>query len=587
MDTKKNHKTAVFRGVMELERIRTPFIHIVSTIALVAIYSGLGYLIVPDGVNQVFLLNTFRISIILASIIALIMIVYPREWKIRPMWPRHYVSSDRIAVADLLLLFLPMTPIAQYIVRNFSVLGLSGSFSLALGMLLIGLLACFALPLILSRMVVPRFTMLLAMGFAYVIFNMAAFSAQFEWHLSGEFYLQLLILVFIVGALFFLHSKAPGFTRAIVVSYSLIIVLANLISVYEPEGRMVVADDGAAVKQLDHVRFMQPVNVYYLTYESYGNDAAHDYYGIDNQKQLDWLTENEFKVLPGAYTLASASLTSISRVFAMDTQLDGKPRTYIAGKSPAHQVFKNNGYHLIGIFSHDYLIQNAEVMYDAYFPKQSDPVGQVFSAIAEGEFRFDVSYQDVDYDQYIAAKREAIRTPIQRKFVYSHNRLPAHSQNSGRCRPDEIPLYEERLRKANREMRADVSEILATDPDAVIVLAGDHGPYLTENCMYLERASLQQSEIDRIDIQDRLGILMAVRWPPHLQGKPCDIKVLQDVFPVMFSMLAQDSSLLDMRVDKPSVPQGLGGVTVQNGRVVGGRDDGMPLFDSECHAVTK
>jgi phosphatidate phosphatase APP1 len=33
--------------------------------------------------------------------------------------------------------------------------------------------------------------------------------------------------------------------------------------------------------------------------------------------------------------------------------------------------------------------------------------------------------------------------------------------------------------KANQEMQVDVQTILQHHPDAIIILAGDHGPYLT------------------------------------------------------------------------------------------------------------
>ncbi len=64
-----------------------------------------------------------------------------------------------------------------------------------------------------------------------------------------------------------------------------------------------------------------------------------------------------------------------------------------------------------------------------------------------------------------------------------HTHLPYHSQNSGVCRPDEIELFGERLAQANIEMKQDLALVLENDPEAIVIVAGDHGPHLTKNCL--------------------------------------------------------------------------------------------------------
>ncbi len=129
-------------------------------------------------------------------------------------------------------------------------------------------------------------------------------------------------------------------------------------------------------------------------------------------------------------------------------------------------------------------------------------------AIWEGEFRFDISFDATPYDSFLAEKEMRSRPYPAPIFCYCHNRLPGHSQNSGICRPDETQLYLMDVVKANQEIQVDVQTILQRHPDAIIILAGDHGPYLTKNCFNLE--GYPASEINRLDIQDRYGSFLAM-----------------------------------------------------------------------------
>ena len=65
------------------------------------------------------------------------------------------------------------------------------------------------------------------------------------------------------------------------------------------------------------------------------------------------------------------------------------------------------------------------------------------------------------------------------------------------------------MARANEEMRHDIDEILETARDAIIVVAGDHGPYLTGDCA--ERRPGRSSEVTGDELVDRYGLLPAVR----------------------------------------------------------------------------
>jgi hypothetical protein len=148
-----------------------------------------------------------------------------------------------------------------------------------------------------------------------------------------------------------------------------------------------------------------------------------------------------------------------------------------------------------------------------------------------------------------------------------HTNLPAHSQTSGACQPDETEQFKERLRRANIEMKEDINLIVKNDPGAIVIVAGDHGPYLTKNCASTTGA-YDISEISRLNIQDR-----------HV--KYDDITVLQDLFPAVFAYLYRDATLLQAKIE-PVIPplsyNSISGASVDHGIIHGGINDGEPLF---------
>ena len=198
-----------------------------------------------------------------------------------------------------------------------------------------------------------------------------------------------------------------------------------------------------------------------------------------------------------------------------------------------------------------------------------------------GEFRFDNQFDKISEEQFVETKQRIFegisQDPI---FLYMHSGLPGHSQNSGACLPDETDRFLARLTRANIEMRQDINTITENDPEAIVIVAGDHGPSLTKNWAYTEN-HYKISEISRLDIQDRFGAFLAIRWPSDDFANYDDITVLQDLFPAVFAYLFADENFLDLKVE-PSIIRNtvISGATVRNGIIYGGINDGESLFES-------
>ena len=90
-------------------------------------------------------------------------------------------------------------------------------------------------------------------------------------------------------------------------------------------------------------------------------------------------------------------------------------------------------------------------------------------------------------------------------------------------------------------MKNDVSNILNNDPDSIIVLLSDHGPYLTKNCRTLENYDI--SSIDKYDIQDRYGTFLSIYWPNDISDVENNIVITQDIFPAILSRITNNKNL--------------------------------------------
>jgi hypothetical protein len=319
-------------------------------------------------------------------------------------------------------------------------------------------------------------------------------------------------------------------------------------------------------------------NIYLLVYDSYVSNETMLAYGINNNDQEDYLIGQGFKLYPHTYSISSSTISSIGSV--LDVSTHGNNRQAVAGDSVVHRIVKRLGYDTYGVFTSDYFFQGYDSSYDYTSPEFiTQSYKYLISAVLIGEFRFDIEINNQTHDQYVEEKRNILSDiSDEQVFIYAHSNLPSHSQNSGVCLPDETELFHNKLTKANLEIREDIEMIINHDPGAIIIIAGDHGPYLTKNC-YNTAGEYETSEITRLDIQDRYGTFLAIRWPTEGYEKYDDIEVLQDIFPAIFAYLYSDARILESKIVPITINNiTISGASVNNGIIVGGIDDGEPLF---------
>lgn len=498
--------------------------------------------------------------------------------------------TEKFYPGDFLLLLLPLTPVVQYILNNQQILSPVESLYVLISFVFFSGIYIFAIPALLGIIVSTRTLMILGLAFVFTITSMASLSRYFTWFGSGDLKIQLMFFggVFLATRLLY-NLNNRSFLYLFVAINFVVNGSVQLIS------RGIGADVSSLPVSIEENKLLSLVeeripaitpNIYLLVYDAYVPNETMLAYGIDNSSQEDYLSGQGFELYPHTYSIGSTTLETMNRVLDISRDYHGEERRGVSGDGIVQNILKKLDYKTYGLFYSDYMFRGVGEKYDYSIPENITPPYILLSkAILIGEFRFnigDIEFKGQTRDQFVEAKQSILESISENKvFVYMHTNLPEHTQNSGACLPNETDLFKERLKSANLEMRQDIKRVIENDPDAIVIIAGDHGPYLTKNCTATSWSHAYDiSEISRLDIQDRYGAFLAIRWPTDDFAKYDDITVLQDLFPAIFAYLYKDVGILQSRVIPLTLvdSSSTSGAGVTNGIIFGGVNDGEPLF---------
>lgn len=571
-----------------LGKVNYLFSHLVVPFILLTVYFILFSWVLPDGVNKAFVTGAWKLSLLLTAgfgVIFFILLIKNKDNNLK------FINGlDKVSASDFLLVLLPLTPVVQYILNNQGILSPLGSLYL---LVVFGTFSAFFIliaPTLFSFIASTNAMKILGLAFTFILIDMASLSADFHWFQSGDLGILLLCFsaVFLVSWILYnwVDKKLLYF---LILVYFLTNSGLQFFATPDVKARQTLrSSDNKLVALIGSRKPLSTPNIYLLVYDAYVNSQTMRQYGIDTGNQEKYLKKLGFKLYPYTYSLGALSVFSMSLVLNASTDFYGNERKGVSGDGIVQNILKSYGYETYGIFISDYFFWGIGSKYTHSFPSQNASPGNIITAnmlvkaIFMGEFRFDVETDNPLFepdDQFTAYKANLFRTvPDKPRFVYLHNPRPGHSQDSGVCLPNETELFRERLTVANEEMRRDVDTITQNDPGAIIIVAGDHGPYLTKNCT-ATAPDYDISAISRLDIQDRFGTFLAIKWPTEDYVKYDDITVLQDIFPVLFAYLFKDPKLLEAKVEPATLENyKISRASVKNGIIQGGIHDGQPLF---------
>lgn len=561
-------------------------LQIILAFILFMLYRFLGAMLVPPGINQDLLqIRSRELQLLLFGLCSAFLFIVFVFKKGQIKYKKGY---EKASLPDLLFALLPITPIAPYIFANQDILTLNDSLVLFGIFSLISVAAVFILPLILSPLIAKLFTMPITSVFLYTLFNMSNAGQIITGHIIVKRrWLLILSLMLVAVAVFlsFIKQKKILFTVFIIFFISNSVLSFN--SMLKNRNSEIVSV--SSNKVFEHTSDMQKKSspdVFIMIYDSYTNQETVEAYGYDNSEQMNFLLDNGFAIYDGSYSVGAHSTQSMSQVLHMEPlQNQIEFRRHIAGEASGLKFFNSEGYNTYLLHENDYCFRGFMPKYDTVFPAIDTSIAGykiISGAILEGEFRFDAAFSNVTRKDFLKAKETFLSQDLPAsKFIYNHTIIPNHCPMTGVLLPDETKKYTVRLEKANAEMRKDINDIKSQKRDAIIIIAGDHGPYLTKNGTTLGK-QYDISEVDRLDIQARFGAFLAIHWPEPSYAKKHNIKTIQDVLPATISYMYGEDDLFDKlkmsnTVNDSSVISGAG---IDNGIIVGGKDDGKPLFEN-------
>ena len=555
---------------------------------IIALYSFICQIALPSSINSVFASFIFKISVIATLFFLLSYIV----WKIisRRMAFALEKSFEKFSFSDFALILIPMTPIAQYILSNQESLTVLNSMIIFLIFAIAISILGIVIPVLLSKMASKHLIVTASISFLSTLMIMAYVSASRGWDRKGDIGIQLLVMLIFVIVLSLRKLIPSKITVLAVAAFFAANTISGVFSKKPSEESGETNTKFQVSTLLQNKEIKRKNDVLLIIFESYADYETLKHYGYDNAEQLKFLNDSGFNVYKGIYSLGAPTEQSLSKLFNIDREVYRHKR-YLAGGGAVQALLRKQGYKIHSVYHSSWYLRGlpiSQIESDYCFPMPQGVMDSkvLVKAVLMGEFTDTVSFEDVKYESFLEEKNKAIgKNSADPVMLYSHSCYPGHGPSGqGLTEEDqskERSGYLGRIINANEEMRLNVEEIIKKNPDAIVIFAGDHGPFMTKTGYGLSRGrgNFKASDLDRYDIQDRFGMFLAIRWPEKAANQ-YDIKIFQDVFPAVLSYLYDDKSVFDAlrlkRITKDN--HRTLGVYVEDGIIHGGKDDWQKLF---------
>jgi hypothetical protein len=341
----------------------------------------------------------------------------------------------------------------------------------------------------------------------------------------------------------------------------------------------------ATIRQdFERTRFKRKPNIYLFIYDAYGSeDAFRKVFAYDNARHYGDLRQRQFKVVHTFANYGSTLQTAIAVFLGLHHYYgpatgfndSKKGRSLLAGlyHNPVLETLRSNGYRLQYIHSLDYFVNEQGVL-DYMFPEK--PVSDALRVFGLPLLKIKRVLLDEQREVLYSRLRPAPAAGSEPWFTFAHVNLPGHANlnKSWRDLADFETRFRERTAAANTHMLETIDRIRAVDPDAVVVLFGDHGAHRYNRLATSEDldADIQAAgaTLETVTL-DQFGIMIAVG-----SAGRCDDYVYDGMTPVnimrtVFACLAEDRRLLAARADDISLHHGKGGtllVVAEDGKAL-------------------
>ena len=294
---------------------------------------------------------------------------------------------------------------------------------------------------------------------------------------------------------------------------------------------------------IEQVVFKKKPNVYYIQTDGYVNFSEIDkgYYNYNNDAIKQYLEDKDFTIYNDIRSNYTATLESNMATFVMKHHYYNSGFTFseminaretIITDNPVLNSFKKNGYKTHFLAEWPYLITNfPKLGYDYCNFKYND-----VSLVSEG---FEEQKQIFPYLKSSMQKRSN-----QPHFYFIEILDPGHveaRENKTEGASKEKDKYFEKLERCNKKLIEILDYIDQHDPEALVLIMGDHGGYIGFDYML----QIREKQEDRDLLYSAFSTQLAIKWPNNNHsGIDIHFKSAVNTFRILFSYLSDNQSYL-------------------------------------------
>lgn len=265
-------------------------------------------------------------------------------------------------------------------------------------------------------------------------------------------------------------------------------------------------------------------NVYFIGNESLPSPRAYrEIYGVTELPHVNFLRSRGFRVLDQAYSADYSTLQNYARVLDFGNDLSRREiwrRAPFRSANSTFSSFSSSGYQTQFLYHVTYFGLDPDLV-DYTYPEISFAHCEFspqsfFYVLCRDEVHSNINriLFDVDFDIEIALDRiRAAASADEPWITFYHHNYPFHSEAIHSFDDAaELASFRDEIRASthqilSRGMEAVVSTIQQEDPDAVIILFGDHGAVSSRGSdLDAPQTPFSSAEI----FQDRYGVMLAV-----------------------------------------------------------------------------
>ncbi len=318
-------------------------------------------------------------------------------------------------------------------------------------------------------------------------------------------------------------------------------------------------------------------NVYLIVPDAYTNDAVlKKQFRLNNSPFVRALEDKGFCLYDNSYSNYNNTLASMQSIFSMQhhyykhTVGNGDSivaRNLIAANvnNPVIETFKRNNYKIFYILDSTYLCPTPDMSIDRYISYGSYYLVTYFYPLFFELVPFaKPSIKPAYVNGAIVIKKNRRLSDISTLiddghpfFMFIHMDSPGHADTSlpyGKLAPFES-AYPINIEETNSVLIEMIDLIATKDPNAFIIISGDHGPYRYGNTTIIDNWGLGTKNIKERIRQlgfeqeaigmDMFGILLAIRYPKQYDRRFDDVIISPvNLFRYVFAVLHENDSIL-------------------------------------------